>query len=1158
MPHLVFSGTTCQTTKAVSDVAELIAEVRVPVVEKKRFVTPVRLRAAWVLPVAFLGVIASPVARTQTKTDALSIGFKNPPPAARPRVWWHWMNGNITREGVRLDLEWMQRAGIGGFHTFDANLATPVVVDKRLGYMSPEWKDVFRYATDLAGQMHFEEAIASSPGWSETGGPWVAPAEAMKKYVWSELKVTGGMPFHGRLPHPPSVAGEFQGRPVVPSMMGGAFKVPEFYADAVVLAYKEPDSEHGLKPTLTSSSPIDFSLLSDGDLNSYTSLALPKEDGEKAWIQYAYPTAETLRSITIVAIKKTLLDSLAPQEGDSGIALESSTDGVTYRVVVKVPKGGAVEHTLSFAPETAKYFRVTFLSLKPPPPPAGSSFLGTAKRPTEIPIAELTLNAGARVYRFEEKAAFTPVPELYSSPTPDFAPNDTIRKADVIDLTGKMQPDGSLDWMPPAGNWTIMRLGYSLTGTTNHPATKEATGLEVDKLNGKFVRHYMDQYLDTYQQTVGSAKMGRSGIGYVVTDSWEAGTQNWTDDMIAEFTKRRGYDPRPWLPVLAGRVVESGPASDHFLWDFRKTIQDLVADEHYGQVEASLKARGMGHYGESQEDGRAFIADGMEVKKLDEVPMGAMWVHNPGENAPLPNYDADDRESSSVAHIYGQNLAAAESMTTCDGNSAWAWSPASLKPTVDEEFLNGINRIAIHESAHQALVGKVPGISLGPCGQWFNRNETWAEQARPWIDYISRSSWMLQQGKNVADIAYFYGEDSNLTSIFHTSYPNVPEGYNFDYVNADALIHALFVEAGRIRTPGGVTYRVLYLDKFSRHMSLPVLRALHTLVAHGAIVAGDKPEGTPSLADDPMEFKRLSDDLFASGTGVISFGKGKVFAGQNAADALTKLHVEPDFALTTKDQPIRFTHRKLSDGDIYFVDNRSNNAVDTDASFRVAGKIAELWHAETGQALDASYTTSAGRTTVPLHLEPWGTAFVVFRKRTSRTHYDVPNQIETKLRTLDNGWDVSFQAARGAPATAHFDTLISWADSADMGIKYFSGAGSYTTSIEAAPEWFAKNLKIWIDLGDVRNLAVVTVNGKELGTVWHAPYRIDVTSALKPGSNVLCVKVINPWVNRLIGDAQPDVKDKFTFTTWKSYTAKSPLVPSGLLGPVTILKVATQ
>ena len=259
------------------------------------------------------------------------------------------------------------------------------------------------------------------------------------------------------------------------------------------------------------------------------------------------------------------------------------------------------------------------------------------------------------------------MPDLYEFATANVTAADAIQKKDVVDLTSKMHPDGTLDWTPPPGNWVVLRFGYSLLGITNHPATEEATGLEVDKLNGTYVRNYMDHYLDTYQSTVSDSLMGKRGVKYVITDSWEAGAQNWTDDMIAEFTKRRGYDPRPWMPVLTGHVVESAQASDAFLWDLRKTIADLTADEHYGQVEASIKAHGMGHYGESHEEGRAFIADGMEVKKLNEVPMSAMWTQVPGVNKEQYGYNADDRESASVAHIYGQNIAAAESMTAMDG-----------------------------------------------------------------------------------------------------------------------------------------------------------------------------------------------------------------------------------------------------------------------------------------------------------------------------------------------------------------------------------------------------------------------------------------------------------------------------------------------------------
>ncbi len=749
------------------------------------------------------------------------------------------------------------------------------------------------------------------------------------------------------------------------------------------------------------------------------------------------------------------------------------------------------------------------------------------------------------------------MPDLYQFATPEVSPTDVIKKSDVVDLTSKFHSNGTLDWTPPPGNWVILRIGYSLLGITNHPATKEATGLEVDKLNAKYVKNYMNGYLDSYKETVGADYMGKRGIRYVITDSWEAGAQNWTDNMIEEFTKRRGYDPRPWLPVLSGHVVESAQASDQFLWDLRKTIADLTADEHYGQVQASLKERGMGHYGESHESGRAFIADGMEVKKLNDIPMSAMWTQRPGVNKETFGFNADDRESASVAHIYGQNLVAAESMTAAA--APWGWSPATLKPTADQEFLNGINRFVIHESAHQPLVDKAPGLTLGPYGQWFNRNETWAEQAGVWIDYLARSSYLLQQGRFAADVIYFYGEDSNLTAIFNDKAPNVPAGYGFDYINADGLIHALDVSDGRITTKSGMSYQLLVLDPYSKHMSLPVLRAIRKLVEQGAIVAGEKPTDTPSLADNADEFKKLSDELFGDGSGVHSIGKGKVYAGQDAETALTALNVAPDFDHTKpeSDTRILFVHRKVTDGDIYFLNNRSDRDETIDASFRLTGKAPELWYAETGKSEVASYKIADGRTTVPLHLEPWGTVFVAFRKPAKSTSLTLPKPIETQLATLEGSWDVSFQPGRGAPASVTLDKLISWNDSPDNGVKYFSGIGTYTKTVQASADWFKPDAKLWLDLGDVKNLAEVTVNGKQLGTVWHAPYRVDATRVLKPGANNVTIKVINAWVNRLIGDQQPNAT-QYTFTVVKPYKANSPLQPSGLLGPVAIVRVATE
>ncbi|MGA2985813.1 MAG: glycosylhydrolase-like jelly roll fold domain-containing protein [Terriglobia bacterium] len=293
---------------------------------------------------------------------------------------------------------------------------------------------------------------------------------------------------------------------------------------------------------------------------------------------------------------------------------------------------------------------------------------------------------------------------------------------------------------------------------------------------------------------------------------------------------------------------------------------------------------------------------------------------------------------------------------------------------------------------------------------------------------------------------------------------------------------------------------------------------------------GTKPSDDPSLADDQAEFHKLNDELFGDGTGVRNVGKGKVYSGQGLAEVFGALKVAPDFDYTRPEADTRllFVHRKLADGDLYLVDNRTDRDETVDATFRVAGKAPELWHPEAGNSEPVSYQIADGRTTVLLHREPWGTVFVVFRQATQATSRTLPKLVVTPVATVEGAWNVAFEAGRGAPASITLDRLISWPDSTDAGVKYFSGAGTYTNTIEASPNWFKKGAHLWIDLGDVKNLAEVTVNGKPLGIVWYPPYRVDVTGALRPGANEGSIKVINAWVNRLIGDQQPDATTKYS------------------------------
>ncbi len=1099
------------------------------------------------------------VLSAQNSDDPLAKGFRNPPDTAKPRVWWHWMNGNITKEGIKLDLEWMKRVGIGGFQNFDAALMTPQVVEKRLVYMTPDWKEAFRYTVTLADQLGLEMAIAGSPGWSESGGPWVPPSQAMKKFVWSETRIEGGKRFTGKLPQPPSTTGPFQnikGAGPLAALLGGDDRqAPQFYADSAVVAYRAPESDvpmAELQPKITSSGgQFNISQLTDGDLT--TGSDLPKAPlNEKAWIAFEFQTPQTFHAFTLV-IHGQRRNPFGPP-APSGQELEASDDGQNFRAVAEVPGGGAVANTVAFPAVTAKYFRVTFRTM-PPGPGFGVDIPGLRMPPppTSYSIAELVLHSSARVNRFEEKAGFAALPDLYPLATPQSAATDVVAKTNVVDLTAKMRADGSLDWTPAPGRWVVLRIGYSLLGVTNHPASPEATGLEVDKLNRAYVKAYLDNYLGQYKETAGEL-MGRRGLGFMITDSWEAGTQNWTDEILPEFANRRGYDPHPWLPVLTGRVVGSAGESDRFLWDFRKTIGELTAENHYDQITASLRERGMKRYSESHESGRAFIGDGMAVKRTAAIPMSAMWTPRPGETQPSYGYDADIRESASVAHIYGQNLVAAESLTAI--GTAWAWSPETLKTTADRELAMGLNRFVIHTSVHQPVNDKVPGLGLGPFGQWFTRHETWAEYAKPWTTYLARSSYMLQQGKFVADVLYFYGEDSNITALFGDKPPVVPEGYNFDYANADVVLNRLSVDNGRLTTDTGMSYRVLALDPNTRFMTIPVLKKIRELVNAGAVVVGARPVATPSLSDDPGEFQKIAAELWNSG----DRGNGKVFGAETLAQALTELQVSPDFEYTkpASDTHLLYVHRKLVDGDAYWVDNRHHRAEDVECTFRVQGKAAELWHPETGVIEPASYGIAGGRTTVPLHLSPDEAVFVVFRKTAGTPTLTLPRKVETRIATAEGPWEVGFQPDRGAPAKVSFDHLHSWSDDSDSGVKYFSGTGTYTKTIQASPDWFASGARLWLDLGTVKNLAEVSVNGKALGVVWKLPFRVDVTDALKAGANDVQVKVTNLWVNRLIGDQQPGISKKYTYTTQAFYRANSPLLPSGLLGPVQVVRVKAE
>jgi hypothetical protein len=1094
--------------------------------------------------------------------DLLLDGFRTPPQAAKPRVWWHWMNGNVTKPGIRTDIDWMARIGIGGLNCIDATIATPQVVKHRLVYMSPAWDDAFRYAATLAAKYHMELAIDSSPGWSETGGPWVAPQQAMKKMVWSATEIEGGKPFHGALPTPPDNPGPFQNVPVPADSDQYSKTAPDFYRDSIVIAYKTPAETPEVAEATSNGGTLDATALTNGDLTHFATLD-PPGDGQNVWIRIDFAKPEQIQGLSL---------ALSVSEGLGYAAeVQASDDGTTWRPVANMPQAAQLQRftlrqlTMSFPPVTARSFRVV-LSPAPPLPASYRPHVfapgAVGSEPPSGPpprrsyrLYQLVFHAAATVNEFEKKAMFAIPPlDFYAiASAPDFAPGTAVDPKDVVVLSDRMQPNGRLDWTPPAGRWTVLRIGYSLSGQQNHPATPEATGLEVDKLNAADVRAYMEHYLDTYEKVTGPPLFGKRGLQAFVVDSAEIGEQNWTDDILSEFERLRGYDPAPWLPALTGVAVESPEASDKFLWDWRDTVDELLARNHYGVIGAVTRERGLINYGEALEDHRPGFGDDMAMRQYTDIPMGAMWTY--GEKYPSAlTYEADLLGAASVAHLYGQKFVGAESLTSA--GQPWANAPRELKPFVDMEFARGVNRIVIHTSVHQP-VDKPPGLSLNGYGQFFNRLETWAYDAKPWISYLARCSWLLQQGHFVADIAYFYGQEAPLTGLYGlTRVSDVPQGYAFDFVDEDALEHRLSVDRGALVTPSGMRYRVLYLGGSSRFMTLNVLRRLRDLVAQGAILVGKRPETSPSEGDDPTEFAKLADELFGTANDERDYGQGKVFASGSLAAAFAVLKLPPDFAYPEADGEVLYSHRRLDDGELYFVDNRQQQAQEIAATFRVAGYAPEIWDLVTGETKPAAFKTQDGHTTVPLALAPNGTAFVVFRKRTQASSRTLPSPVVTTLEMLKGPWTVAFQPHRGAPARTTFRRLQSWSDSTIDGIKYFSGTSTYTKAFELPA--LKRGRRLILDLGQVWELARVTLNGKPIGIVWTKPFRLDVTKAVRTGRNLLKIEVTNLWVNRLIGDAQPGARRKYTFTTIPTYLPDAPLRESGLLGPAQILQAATR
>lgn len=1075
------------------------------------------------LVIALIATLMCLTAVGQSDNDSLEQGFQSPPAYARPQIWWHWMNGNITKDGIRKDIEWFNRIGLGGFHVFDASFSTPQVVEERLVYMTEQWKDAFKYAIDIADSLGLEVTIPSSPGFSSTGGPWVKPEEAMKKVVWREMTVEGGCKVKAVLPEPYMTTGKFQnyGMKKGPSVVDSGEAIGESYSDIAVIAVRLPDNYRTLSElgAVISSSGGSFTLeqLTNGDLSDTG--RLPAGNNGYAWIQYSFPEPQTIRSLAVINdIVRNERHSLPAHCEDS---LQISDDGIHFTTAFGIPVGDALRQTISFEPVTAKHFR---LKHKNPVSAYHYTMKERLPDPEYSEIAEFVIYPQTRINHVEEKAGFGSAHDIELNPTP--AADDEIC-SNVIDLSDKVRK-GKLIWKAPPGRWRIYRFGASLTGKQNHPASPEATGLEVDKLDKEAWQRHFRSYLDMNKDAV-DGKLGENGISYVLVDSYEAAHQNWTPRLREEFIQRRGYDPLLWYPVLTGLILHSPEQSERFLWDWRKTIGELF-EENFAVLDKLVKEEyGMkGCYVESHGNGRAFIADGMSMKSHCDFPMSEIWIQGKvGTQNRVQEGISDIRESSSVAHIYGKEVVAAESFTaTGAGGEAYRFHPGNIKWTADTEIANGLNSFVIHDSAHQPLDNLKPGLGLGVYGQWFTRHETWAESAGAWIDYLARSSYMLRQGEHVSDILWYYGEDNNITGLYSHSFPEIPEGYDFDFINPDALLSEISVKDNKAVTRCGKEYQVICLGGNCKKMSLEVLKKIALLASRGVIICGQIPSTAASMYDSSREFETIVKDIWFS-------GRANVFGGKWLEDVMPASRIAPDWNILNG-SGIRVVHRKLSDGHIYWVNSPVSEPQTAEISLRTHGLKPQKWNPVNGEISDLTYRFDGDRTVVNLDFEPDDAFFIVLREKTDEKSFTLPEKKSAVLKQLD------------------IEGSGCWTEKPET--RYFSGTRSYRCKVDI-PE-FTGNL--FLDLGEVYNLAQILIDGQEICTLWKAPFKTDISDYIKGKKSIeLEIRVTNLWVNHLIGDAMKDHSQRSSYVSSEFYNGTEPLQKSGLLGPVVLIETTS-
>ena len=1007
-------------------------------------------------------------------------GFRSIPDSVQTGVYWYWISDNISKEGVERDLEAMKVAGIN--RAFIGNIGIDGIPYGDHKLLSSDWWEVLHAALKKATELNIEIGIFNSPGWSQSGGPWVKSSQAMRYLASSDTIVAGPGRMQLTLP---SVGKDEQ--------------------DVCVIAYPALD-----KPVAEKS----WAINKKSGQSSSSVLVFDKEATVRTLI---YRVNTPFKTTAKLWVKKGGKEELLRQ-----FVIDRSNPALNVGFVPYAPV------VISLPETSASQFRLEM------------SEEGEA-------AGNVTLTSSPMMERYPEKSLAkmfqTPLPmwdDYLWEKQPAVSDASLMVSPDAIKNVTEFSKNGVLDWEVPEGKWVIRRMAMLPTGVTNLPAAPEATGPEIDKMSKKHVAFHFDAFIGDILKRIPEAD--RKTFKVVVQDSYETGGQNWTDDMISVFKERYGYDPVPYLPVLEGTVVGNPDISDRFLWDLRRLIADRVSYDYVGGLRDVCHQHGLttwlenyGHWG--------FPGEFLQYGGQSDEIAGEFWSEG-------SLGDIENRAASSCGHIYGKRRVWAESFTS--GGPAFGRYPYQMKQRGDRFFTEGINSSLLHVYIHQPFEDREPGLDAW-FGNEFNRKNTWFSQMDVFTGYLKRCNFMLQRGDYVADVAYFIGEDAPKMTGICT--PELPAGYSFDYINGEVLLQRASVEDGRIVLPSGMKYRLLVLPQLET-MRPEILQKIKELLQAGACVIGPAPKYSPSLSDYPAADRKvqaLASELWGDQTeSVRTIGKGRLFMPATSLQpVLEALNVKPDMRVNSG-TPVLFIHRATDEGDIYFISNQSETPVDINPSFRVAGKLPELWNPLTAEIrLLPEFTCADGVTTVPVRLEGFESSFIIFRKKGTPAKTTARNYpVKEVLATVSSPWQVDFEKGKRGPEEAvTFPALQDWTESTDPSIRYFSGKAIYTNRItlDELPQ-----KALYLDLGKVMVMAKVKINGQYVGGVWTTPYRLPVGDFLRKGENLIEVEVVNNWRNRLIGDASLPEKERGTWTNVNPWNADSPLQSSGLIGPVEI------